>query len=56
MLELWLVRHGVTDWNLEGRIQGWSDPPLTALRLEAQRTQIVTVNDHAHLRPGALAR
>jgi probable phosphoglycerate mutase len=25
---LWLVRHGVTAWNLEGRLLGWADPPL----------------------------
>jgi broad specificity phosphatase PhoE len=24
-----LVRHGVTDWNREGRWQGWLDPPLS---------------------------
>ncbi|MGH2417633.1 MAG: histidine phosphatase family protein [Candidatus Limnocylindria bacterium] len=26
---LLLVRHGVTDWNREGRWQGWLDPPLS---------------------------
>lgn len=30
MLDLWIVRHGETDWNLEGRIQGWTDVPLNA--------------------------
>jgi 2,3-bisphosphoglycerate-dependent phosphoglycerate mutase len=28
--KLHLIRHGETDWNREGRIQGLSDPPLSA--------------------------
>jgi len=29
-LRIYLVRHGQTTWNVERRIQGWSDPPLSA--------------------------
>ncbi len=31
MRELWLIRHGETDYNAEGRIQGHLDVPLSAL-------------------------
>lgn len=30
-LELWLVRHGQSTWNAEGRIQGQKDAPLSEL-------------------------
>lgn len=28
---LYYVRHGETDWNVEGRLQGWHDPALNAV-------------------------
>ena len=34
---LHLVRHGETDWNRDGRIQGWSDSPLNARGREQAR-------------------
>jgi len=38
MIDLWLVRHGETDWNRELRFQGHLDAPLNALGLQqAQR-------------------
>ena len=40
MLELWLVRHGETVWNLDGRVQGWGDPPLSGTgRAQARRLE-----------------
>lgn len=40
--ELYLVRHGQTAFNDEGRLQGWRDSPLTDLgRTQAQRHGVV---------------
>lgn len=49
MLELWLVCHGETPWNREGRALGQSDPPLSELgvrqaELLAQRLAGVSFN------------
>jgi len=35
--EIYLVRHGETEWNRDGRIQGWLDSPLTPRGREQAR-------------------
>lgn len=47
MLELWLIRHGETDWNREGRIQGQQHNVLSALgELQARRLGARLMNEH----------
>jgi broad specificity phosphatase PhoE len=46
MLTLYVTRHGETEWNIEKRLQGWNDSPLTkkgredALRLGKRMEKI----------------
>ena len=37
--DLWILRHGQTEWNLAGRMQGWLDSPLTDLGRQQAATQ-----------------
>lgn len=36
-LDLWLVRHGATAWNVAGRLVGWSDVGLSPAGMEQAR-------------------
>ena len=35
MLTLYITRHGQTEWNVQSRMQGWADSPLTGTGVEA---------------------
>ncbi len=62
--ELWLVRHGATDWSAAGRLTGWTDVPLNALgrdqasalaaRLAGQRFAGAWTSDLSRARDTAL--
>ena len=47
MTTILLARHGETDWNREGRWQGWADPPLN----ELGRRQATTLADELRETP-----
>jgi len=37
MLEIYIARHGQTEWNQEGRLQGWLNSPLTSKGIESAK-------------------
>ncbi len=46
-MKILVTRHGQTDWNLENRIQGWSDNPINETgekQAQALRDQIKNIN------------
>lgn len=45
MLKVYLIRHGETDWNVDGRIQGLSDIALNARGLEQARRLAARIPD-----------
>src|SRR4029077_2924961 len=51
---LLLVRHGVTDWNREGRFQGYQDPPLSTDGLNEARMLAQRLADAPDERPARI--
>ena len=48
-MQLCFVRHGETEWNLQGRYQGRADPPLCAAGAATARGIAEQLNADAHL-------
>ena len=45
--ELFLIRHGETDWNAQNRFQGHQDSPLTAIGIAQAEAAAHFLRDHA---------
>ena len=47
MTMLWLIRHGETSWNAEGRVQGQTDVPLSTVgRAQARAVAALIAGRH----------
>jgi len=46
MTRVYIVRHGETEWNLEGRFQGWKDSPLTEEGIQQAKSLAERLNNY----------
>lgn len=42
---LYLMRHGATDWNTKGRVQGWKDTALSDLGIQQVHRAVLALKD-----------